>query len=242
MAHTHSASVKAAALTGIALLLLIPLALLGSLVTERTAQRDAAVQSVARGWGDRQWVGGPLLAIPVTIEANPARTCDWYVLPERLEISVELQVQDVHRRLGLYDVPVYIARIHAKGEFDLPHEITRLTRGETSLHLHLEQARFLLPIQDPRGLRDLTSRTQESLNFEPSSGFPIPVLAAPLGRPSPWMGTSSIPTGFSSSTSVASWATCLPRDDSAPNSSRWTTCPAPHKTQVSMSGLCSQRI
>lgn len=183
MAHTHSASVKAAVLTGIALLLLIPLALLGSLVTERTAQRDAAVQSVARGWGDRQWVGGPLLAIPVTIEANPARTCDWYVLPERLDISVELQVQDAHRRLGLYDVPVYIARIHVKGEFDLPHEITRLTRGETSLHLHLEQARFLLPIQDPRGLRDLTSGTQESLNFEPSSGFPIPVLSAPLNIP-----------------------------------------------------------
>ena len=65
MAHTHSASVKAAVLTGIALLLLIPLALLGSLVTERTAQRDAAVRSVARGWGDRQWVGGPLLAIPI---------------------------------------------------------------------------------------------------------------------------------------------------------------------------------
>jgi len=34
---THSASVKAAVLTGIALLLLVPLALLGSLVTERTA-------------------------------------------------------------------------------------------------------------------------------------------------------------------------------------------------------------
>ena len=124
--HTHSASVKAAVLTGVALLLLIPLALLASLVTERTAQRDAAVQSVARGWGDRQWVGGPLLAIPVTVETDPARTCDWYVLPEQLDISVELQVQGTRRRLGLYDVPVYIARVRAKGEFDLPSEITRL--------------------------------------------------------------------------------------------------------------------
>jgi Inner membrane protein CreD len=116
-------------------------------------------------------------------EANPGRTYDWYVLPERLEISVDLQVQDVHRRLGLYDVPVYIARIRAKGQFDLPHEIARLTRGGSSLHLHLEQARFLLPIQDPRGLRGLTSGTEELLNFEPSSGFPIPVLAAPLSIP-----------------------------------------------------------
>jgi inner membrane protein len=181
--HTHSASVKAAVLTGVALLLLIPLALLAGLVTERTAQRDAAVQSVARGWGDRQWVGGPLLAIPVTIETDPARTCDWYVLPEQLDISVELQVQETRRRLGLYDVPVYIARVRAKGEFDLPREITRLTRDGTSLHVHFEQARLLLPVQDPRGLRDLTSGTQEVLNFEPSAGFPIPVLAAPLNIP-----------------------------------------------------------
>ena len=183
MTHTHSASVKAAVLTGVALLLLIPLALLAGLVTERTAQRDAAVQSVARGWGDRQWVGGPLLAIPVTIETDPARTCDWYVLPEQLDISVELQVQETRRRLGLYDVPVYIARVRAKGEFDLPREITRLTRDGTSLHVHFEQARLLLPVQDPRGLRDLTSGTQEVLNFEPSAGFPIPVLAAPLNIP-----------------------------------------------------------
>src|SRR5579863_193374 len=111
---------------------------------------------------------------------RPARACEWHVLPERLDVSVELQVQDTRRRLGLYDVPVYIARVHAKGQFDLPHEVARLTHGGTSLHLHFDQARLLLPIQDPRGLRDLTSATRELQSFEPSSGNPIPVLAAPL--------------------------------------------------------------
>ncbi len=176
----HSASVKAAVLAGITLLLLVPLVLLTGLVTERTGQRDAAVQSVARGWGDRQWVGGPLLAIPVATDSAPARTFDWYVLPERLDVSVELQVQATPRRLGLYDVPVYVARVHAKGEFDLSHEIARLTSGGASLHPHLEQARLLIPMKDPRGLRDLVSEPRGSQNFEPSTGFPIPVLAAPL--------------------------------------------------------------
>lgn len=176
----NSATVKAAILTVIALLLLIPQSLLSGLVTERTTQRDSAVLSVARGWGDRQWVSGPVLAIPVTTDSDPNRTCDWYVLPDRLDVSVNLQVQDARRRLGLYDVPVYVARIHAKGEFDLPREIARLTQGGTSWHLHLEQARLLLPLQDPRRLRDLTSETQEFQNFEPSTGFPIPVLAAAM--------------------------------------------------------------
>lgn len=192
----HSASVKAAVLTAIALLLLVPLSLLGSLVTERTSQRNAAVQAVARGWGDRQWIGGPVLAIPVTSESAPARGCDWYVLPDRLDMTVELQVQDTRRRLGLYDVPVYIARVRARGEFDLPHEIARLTRGDASVHLHLEQARLLLPIQDPRGLRDLVSGTQEFQNFEPSSGFPVPVLAAPVTIAPDSSGTHAFDLSF----------------------------------------------
>jgi inner membrane protein len=171
---------KAAILAGMTLLLLIPLSLLGGLVAERTSQRDAAVQSVARGWGDRQWISGPLLAIPVTCDTQPNRTYDWYVLPDQLDIDVTLTVQDSRRRLGLYDVPVYVARVHAKGDFDVPREVTRLTRGGSTLHLHFDQARLLLPIKDPRGLRSLASGSDELQNFEPSSGFPIPVLAAPL--------------------------------------------------------------
>ena len=176
----NSVSIKAAVLTGIALLLLVPLALLQSLVMERTTQRDSAVASVARGWGDRQWVGGPLLAIPVTTETNPNSTRDWYVLPDRLDVTVELQVQDTHRRLGLYDVPVYVARVHTTGEFDLARQIARLTRVDPSLHLHLDRARLVLPVRDPRGLRNLTSRNPEIQNFEPCSDFPILAVAAPL--------------------------------------------------------------
>jgi inner membrane protein involved in colicin E2 resistance len=74
---SHSASIKAVILAGIAILLLVPLSLLGGLVAERTGQRAVAVQSMARGWGDRQWISGPLIAIPVTTDSQPARKCDW---------------------------------------------------------------------------------------------------------------------------------------------------------------------
>jgi inner membrane protein len=177
----HSVSLKAAILTAIALALLVPLALLSSLVAERVGQRDAAVTSVARGWGDRQWLAGPVIAIPVTTEGERPRTCDWYVLPDRLDLVVELKVEPERRRLGVYEVPVYVARVHATGEFDLNREIMRLTRGETALHVHLDQARVLLPVSDPRGLRTLAASTPALKDFEPSGGFPLPVLAAPLG-------------------------------------------------------------
>jgi inner membrane protein len=181
ISEPQSASAKAGILTVTALVLLIPLALLSSLVTERTHERDAAVGSVARGWGDRQWIGTPLLAIPVTLDSDPAHTCDWYVPADRVEISADVQVQDTHRHLGLYAVPVYIARVHARGEFDLARELARLNGGGATVHAHPERARLVLPIQDPRGLRALASANPGFQDFEPSAGFPIPVLAAPLG-------------------------------------------------------------
>jgi inner membrane protein len=179
---SRSAAAKAVILTGVALLLLLPLALLANLVTQRLTERDAAVRSVAQGWGDRQWVGGPIIAIPVTSAADAEHAHDWYVLPDTLDLAVELTVQDAPRKVGSYAVPVYVARIHAKGDFDMAGEISRLTQGGTSLRVHADQARLLLPINDPRGLRALSSATPGLQAFEPSSGFPLPTLAAPLNR------------------------------------------------------------
>jgi inner membrane protein len=175
----HSASVKAVILTAIAAGLLVPLALLSSLVAERVSQREAAVKSVARGWGDRQWVTGPIIAIPVTFDGERPRTCDWYVLPDRLDLVVELKVEEERRRVGMYEVPIYVARVHATGEFDLRRELARLTRGETGIHPHLDQARLMLPVGDPRGLRAIAERVPPLKDFEPSDGFPLPVLATP---------------------------------------------------------------
>ena len=73
---TQSASLKAAILGAIALSLLVPLTLLAGLVAERVSQREAAVRSVARGWGDRQWLAGPIIAIPVTTDGE--QPLDWY--------------------------------------------------------------------------------------------------------------------------------------------------------------------
>ena len=70
---------KGLAIVGVALLLLFPLAWLHGLVRERTTLREQAIASVARGWGGRQMLSGPILAIPVTTTADDGRTRtrDW---------------------------------------------------------------------------------------------------------------------------------------------------------------------
>jgi inner membrane protein involved in colicin E2 resistance len=76
---------KGLAIIGVALLLLIPLAWLQGLVSERTALREQAIASVARGWGGRQLLSGPILAVPVTTTTDDGhtQTSDWYVLPQQ---------------------------------------------------------------------------------------------------------------------------------------------------------------
>lgn len=175
---------KGLTVVAVALLLLFPLAWLHTLVSERTALREQAIAAVARGWGGQQLVSGAVLAIPVATTVDDAQTVlrDWYVLPESLDLDVEVTVQEERRKLGVYAVPVYVATIHAKGEFDLSRQIAELKASNESARVHVESGRLFLPVSDPRGLREIKSAGSDltSMGFEPWRGFPTGVLAAPL--------------------------------------------------------------
>ena len=87
----------------VAVLVLLPVQLLRSLVEERAQSRQEAVMRVSRGWGGAQFIGGPIMVIPVTLTQENGRPAliDWYVLPESLTLESELTVQDERRKLGV---------------------------------------------------------------------------------------------------------------------------------------------
>ncbi|MBS0417366.1 MAG: inner membrane CreD family protein [Proteobacteria bacterium] len=106
----------------------------------------------------------------------------WYVLPESLHLDVEMTVQPERRKLGIYAVPVYVAKVHATGQFDLAPAMQRRSASDDTVRLHLDKSHLLIPVQDLRGVRRLedavTPVTQG--RFEPGSGFPLPTLSAPV--------------------------------------------------------------
>ena len=51
-------------LAGLALALLVPVAMIRDLIGERQARRNDAVHGIAEGWGRRQALIGPILAVP----------------------------------------------------------------------------------------------------------------------------------------------------------------------------------
>jgi len=178
------ALVKGGMVVLVALLVLIPVQLLQGLVKERAQLRQEAVARVARGWGGTQLLGGPVLAIPATIMRDDGRTAlvDWYVLPETLTLESELIVEDERRKLGVYEVPVYVTSVRAVATFDIAAKVASLMQGPRATTVHLDRARLLVPVSDTRGVRDvrITGTSVSGGVFEPDRSFVMGALATPL--------------------------------------------------------------
>jgi inner membrane protein len=184
MRFGFNAFTKAIVVAVVALLLVIPVQMLRNLVNERAELRAQAVATVSRGWAGQQLIGGPIIAIPATVTDQTLREAprDWYVLPDSLQLESQLIVQEERRKLGVYEVPVYLAKIHAVATFDVAAKIAALSAAQSGVTLHLERARLLIPVADARGVREvkLNGESLASGGFEPGRGFPIASIAVPL--------------------------------------------------------------
>ncbi|HEY8538494.1 MAG TPA: cell envelope integrity protein CreD [Steroidobacteraceae bacterium] len=158
MSHFGSMTVKAATIGGVVLILLVPLAMLGSLVAERTALREKAYARVADGWGGKAVVGGPMLIVPIerVVELRESQTqlvrSELYLLPVELEATVDLNLERERRYVGIYAVPVYLAAMKITGRFDRagfdPPDDERV-------RYRWDQARLQLPLAETRSLREV---------------------------------------------------------------------------------------
>jgi len=138
--------------------LLIPLALLRGLVSERATLREQAYAKVAEGWGAELVTGGPMLVVPVerTItdgEKTRIERGELYLLPARLDVAVQVGLEQEPRYVGIYAVPVYLSRVHLVGQFDLAALAPLLDRPGVTYRW--EQSRLRLPLSQVRSLREV---------------------------------------------------------------------------------------
>ena len=117
---TQSVTFKVLGIALLALLMLIPLAQVNSLISEREGRAHEATQQIASRWGSAQLVGGPVLAVPLRCERqrdDKIVTLEetGFLLPDRLGLNVTLNPE--LRSYGIYDTVVYTAAIKAEGRF-----------------------------------------------------------------------------------------------------------------------------
>jgi len=105
-------------------LLLIPVGMVESLISERESNGTSAEQEVAGKWGGSQQITGPILTVPFRVltqhEKGKTDTSIEYAhfLPEDLNVSGSLEPEIRHR--GIYDVALFRANLHLTGRFARP--------------------------------------------------------------------------------------------------------------------------
>lgn len=178
----------------LALLLLIPVAMIDDLLGERTERRDEAVAEITANWGRAQQIAGPVLIVPYRVRDTQTR--DRFVngrqiqtteevwleqhavfLPETLAIEGEVAPDIRHR--GIYEAVVYTTGLTLTGRFDAA-DIRSLELAPADLLW--DKAWIALGLSDLRGTQaalslDLGGR---ALSLEPGTrtGFPATGLHA----------------------------------------------------------------
>ncbi|MET0534514.1 MAG: cell envelope integrity protein CreD, partial [Steroidobacter sp.] len=186
MVESGSVTTKAVLIGVIVLLLLVPLAMLRGVVTERASLREQAHHRVAEGWGGALTFGGPILIVPIErnliAEDNKIRVVrtDMYVLPSRLDVDVEAKIDPQPRYVGIYGVPVYLSSFRTRGEFDI--SVLQAQYDAPGVTFAWGESRLLLPVSSVKSLREVTQSefAGQRVNFGPAGSRVYPGVEAPI--------------------------------------------------------------
>ena len=191
------------ALVGVLLLmLLVPLALLDGLVSERQARGQAVAQDIALSTSGPQQLVGPLLLVEarqlterrrVVTEAGvsreeteqASRTVHYLISPTRLAVDNRLRIEQ--RGRSLFSVPLFHGALSLAGEFR--HQAPALEEGG---RLQPVRAWLVVGVGDNRGVQAMTLKVNgRAVTAEPGTrvgwlpeglhaAVPLAALAGPL--------------------------------------------------------------
>jgi inner membrane protein len=139
----------------VTVILLVPLFLVRSLITERQGRRDIAAIEVGEKWGGMQTVAGPFITVPYRVywidENKVQHTGRQYAqfLPDSL--AIEASIDPEIRSRGIFDVVVYKASISMKGYFS-PIDIREMKLPVDDILW--DEVYLSLAISDMRGIRE----------------------------------------------------------------------------------------
>ncbi|MCK9425909.1 MAG: cell envelope integrity protein CreD [Ignavibacteriaceae bacterium] len=135
-------------------LLIIPLTMIQSLISERESYRDEVVKEINKSWAAKQVVAGPILTIINNkwVENEEGKKYltqnNYHLLPENLKYETELIPETRYR--GIYEVTLYEANIRISGYFDF--DKTKMVKYEELL-LNSVENYLSFSISDLKGIQ-----------------------------------------------------------------------------------------
>ncbi len=179
----NSVSLKLFIITFLVLLLLIPTAMIKSIIYERQLLNEETTAEVSSKWANEQLVVGPILTIPLVyeyereyknntkIEHETVTVQEYFhLLPSNLEIIGQVDPKKLTR--GLYEVVVFNSKSSVSGSFDL-----KINPNKSGLKaIKWEEAFITIGISDLRGIKDEIKFKWGDKNLKVESGSNISSL------------------------------------------------------------------
>ena len=119
-----SLPLKIALMGVLALLMLIPLAMVQGQIKDRQNAAESSRHEVAASWGRAQTLTGPVLKFSYDVEVQDkdqqktTKEATGTVYPRKLSYDIDTQTQTLHR--SIYDILVYGADVVVTGDFVVP--------------------------------------------------------------------------------------------------------------------------
>lgn len=165
----RSPSFKFMVIGTLSLLLLIPTAMIRSLIRERESRNQEAREEISESWSLSQTIVGPFLSIP-TEELKLENRKEvivrntFHLLPENLNITGN--IIPLEKKRGIFSSVVYSSILHLSGQFNLGDEslITIFNQGHET-----EKAYLCIGLDDLRGIGNKSDiiLNGKSLDIEP---------------------------------------------------------------------------
>lgn len=180
-----SVSLKLFIISFLILLLLIPTAMIKSIISERQTLNEETTAEVSSKWANEQLITGPILTIPLVYEYEREYKKDkevqhekvtvqeyYHVLPNQLIIDGKVDPKRLTR--GLYEVVVYDSKSTISGNFNLQIEPDKSGLKE----IQWEEAFLTIGISDLRGIKDNIKFNWGKKTIDAKSGSNISSLIA----------------------------------------------------------------
>lgn len=119
----ESVALRIILIASIIILLIIPLLLIQSLITDRQVYRQEAVNEISKSWAGVQSIAGPIITISRKVERVDSKGNEYFVikddyyLPETLKIDVEVIPEKRYK--GIYEVMLYKSKLKMSGSINL---------------------------------------------------------------------------------------------------------------------------
>jgi inner membrane protein len=192
---------KAFAIGGLTLVILIALFMISDTIDSRQKYRDEASKSIAESYASSQTIIGPILVRPFTVTTHTTRTDEKGIkqtvdhtregsawsFPRELNVTGTMVPSE--RRHGLYKVPVYELDSHLSGTVDAAD--AQLRDGEAAKDVTYGVPYFALAVSDVRGIVGSPKMTVNNLPVQMFQGVPeaaswqpnlqVPLRVAPEG-------------------------------------------------------------